>query len=605
MFGFGKKERQGSLEKPKSFWGSEIAQSQLKMSFKMFLDAGVYIILIWLILMAIYLQLQYGFGTLLHNLNIYFEAKWDVFVGLKKYFLLCQNAACTKTGYYPASVVAQVYGNWAAGVLRNVLVFTFLFALLSPIGFFLILKIFKWKAQEVARADHLRGRKILTEKELARELPTPRRLPLLRKVKLPIEYETQHLLVLGKTGMGKTTLLSQQMEVVRNENMKAIVYDFKGDYIRKFYDPERDKLLNPLDKRSVDWNIFNDIQTELDATAIATSLIPPALGEKEFWHTGARSVFLAILRTCMREDKKTNAAIWEMLSMDSEALYNKLDEHGEGAACKFIEPGAKGQTAGVLATLIQHTQIFEKMKHIDGDFSLRRWLYDENEAGWLFIVGHEQVKDLLRPLLSLSVDFLTRLTLSLPDNINRRIFFFIDEIGTLQYLPSLIDFLTEARSKGGALIAGTQDLGRLRKTYGHDLLDTLLVNFTNVLSFSIEGESAEIVSKLFGEEETTETNVHYSFGPEDLRDGMNLRKERRIKRVVLASELASLKKFEAYCKLTEGQLAKGSIEKKFIEARADVKEFEPIEHLSIEQAIKQSENIAKQSENMNEGIENI
>ena len=448
---FGKKDRHGSLERPKGYWGSEIFQTQFKMQAKMYLDAAIIVLFVWLFLLLIYLQLKYGLGTILHNLNIYFQARWDQFVGVKKYFLLCKNADCTKTGYYPASIAAQVYANWLNSILKNVLAFASLLIVLYPAGLYIVLKVFKKKAQEVARADHLRGRKILTERELASELPKPRRLPLLRKVKLPIEYETQHLLVLGKTGMGKTTLLSQQMEVVRNEGLKAIVYDYKGDYIRKFYDPNKDKLLNPLDKRSVAWNIFNDIETELDATAIATSLIPPALGEKEFWHTGARSVFLAILRTCMREDKKTNADIWEMLSMGGEALYNKLDEHGEGAACKFIEPGAKGQTAGVLATLIQHTQILEKMKHLDGDFSLRKWLYNEANNGWLFLVGHEQVKDLLRPLLSLSVDFLTRLTLSLPDDINRRIFFFIDEIGTLQYLPSLIDFLTEARSKGGGV----------------------------------------------------------------------------------------------------------------------------------------------------------
>jgi len=585
---FGKQQRHGTTEKPKGFWGSEILQTQVKMQAKMYIDAAILVFFVWLVLLLFYLHYKYGLGYLFRNFNLYVQAKYDAFMGVNHKFLLCNDPQCKTYGYYLPAYAAQVYSIWLRSVLRNVLAFASLFVLLYPAGVYFVVKIFKRKAQEVARADHIRGRKILTEKELASALPKPRRLPLLRKVKLPIEYETQHLLVLGKTGMGKTTLLSQQMEVVRNEGLKAIVYDFKGDYIRKFYDPDRDKLLNPLDRRSAAWNIFNDIETELDATAIATSLIPPALGEKEFWHTGARSVFLAILRTCMRESKKTNAAIWEMLSMDSEELYNKLNEHGEGAACKFIDPGAKGQTAGVLATLIQHTQIFEKMQHLDGDFSLRKWLYSEDNNGWLFIVGHEQVKDLLRPILSLSVDFLTRLTLSLPDDINRRIFFFIDEIGTLQYLPSLIDFLTEARSKGGALIAGTQDLGRLKKTYGHDLLDTFLVNFTNVLSFGIEGESAEIVSRLFGEEETTETNIHYSFGPEDMRDGMNLRKERKIKRVVLASELASLKKFEAYVKLTEGQFAQGSIEKKFIEAKENVKEFEPIEHLSIEQLIIKS-----------------
>ena len=575
------KKDHGSIEKPKGFWGSEILQTQVKMQAKMLLDAGVIVFFVWLFFMLIYLHFKYGLGTIFHNLNMYLQAKWDSFVSVKKYFLLCENTNCTKTGYYPPNIAAQVYARWLNTVLASITEFFLLFVLMFPFGVIFMSRVFKKKAQDIARADHLRGRKILTESELASALPKPRRLPLLRKVKLPVEYETQHLLVLGKTGMGKTTLLSQQMQVIRKEGLKAIVYDFKGDYIRKFFNPEHDKLLNPLDKRSAAWNIFNDIHNELDATAIATSLIPPVLGEKEFWHTGARTVFLAILRTCMRENNKTNAAIWEMLSMDSEELYNKLNEHGEGAACKFIDPSAKGQTAGVLATLVQHTQIFEKMQHIDGDFSLRRWLYDENETGWLFIVGHEQVKDLLRPLLSLVVDFLTRLTLSLPDDISRRLFFFIDEIGTLQYLPSLIDFLTEARSKGGALVAGTQDLGRMRKTYGHDLLDTLLVNFTNILSFSIEGESAEIVSRLLGEEETTETNVHYSFGPEDLRDGMNLRKERKIKRVVLASELASLKKFEAYCKLTEGQLAKGYIEKKFIDAREDVKEFEPVDTLTF------------------------
>ena len=601
-------KKHGSIESPKGFWGSEVLITQIKMQAKKIFTTMSIILVVWLLLLVAYLHFQYGLNIIFHNFMVYLKAKWAVFTHSKEMFLLCQGKNCSSEAYYPATIAAEVYARWFNQLLSSVLGFASLLILLFPVGYYIVSKVFTKKAEEIARADHLRGRKILTESELAKELPKPRRLPLLRRVKLPIEYETQHLLVLGKTGMGKTTLLSQQMEVVRGENLKAIVYDYKGDYIRKFYDPNKDKLLNPLDKRSVAWNIFNDIETELDATALATSLIPPSniVANERFWLDAARTVFLAILRSCVKDKETTNAAIWKRLSMPVGELYNYLLGHNENAACTFIDPNAKNTASNVMSTVIEFTQIFEKMQHVNGDFSLKRWLIDENETGWLFIVGHEQVKDLLRPILSLAVDFLTRSVLSLPDDLNRRIFFFVDELGTLQYLPSLIDFLTEARSKGGALIAGTQDLGRLRKIYGKDILDTLLVNFTNILSFGIEGESAEIVSLLFGEEETTETNVHYNFGPMDVRDGMNLRKERKIKRVVLASELASLRKFEAYCKLTEGQLAKGSIEKKFIEARADIKEFEPIETLKIDhEIIKQNDSVEKVGKNeQNEGKKN-
>lgn len=598
-------KRRGSIEKPKGFWGAEILLTQLKMQARMFLDAAIVVLVVWIILLLAYLHFQYGLGVIFHNFIVYMKAEWDVLFHVNRLFPLCRGDNCSSIGYYPPDVTAHVYTRWFNGVLASVLGFASLLLLIYPVGVFVILRVFKGKAKEVANAEHLRGRRILTEKELAEELPKPGRLPLLKRVKLPVEYETQHLLVIGKTGMGKTTLISQQLQTVRDEKLKTIIYDYKGDYIRRFFDPEKDKLLNPLDKRSAPWNIFNDIETELDAVTFATSLIPPSniTSSERYWLDGARTVFLAILRSCIKDKETTNAAIWKRLSMPVSELHSYLLAHNENAACTFIDPEAKSQAAGIVSTLMDFTQIFEKMQHINGNFSLKKWLLNEDETGCLFVVGHEQVKDLLRPILSLSVDFLTRSVLSLSDDLNRRVFFFVDELGTLQYLPSLIDFLTEARSKGGCLIAGTQDLGRLRKIYGKDILDTLLVNFTNLLSFGVEGESAEIVSRLFGEEETTETNVHYNFGPMDVRDGMNLRKDRRIKRIVLASELASLRKFEAFVKLTEGQLAKGEIKKKFVSARDDIKEFEPIEVLKIEHIVEQNkgeidESSCKRNESM-------
>lgn len=586
-------EEKHEFEKPRGFWGSEILQTQTKMQAKMFLDAALIAFTAQLVLLFFWLAHKYGFGTLLTNINTYIQAKYMSFMHVQKQYLLCVNTSCTKQAYFPASTAAQAYGQWLGQVWKTTISFLAFSIFLYPLAIWGLLHIFRKKAQEVAKAEHLRGRKILSEKELAKELPKPRRLPLLEKVQLPVEYETQHLLVLGKTGMGKTTILAQQMEVVRNEGLKAIVYDYKGDYIRRFYRYGVDKIFNPLDKRCVPWNIFNDIHNELDARALADSLVPPSEGgEGKFWRDGTREIFFAILRSCWKNGETTNRAVWEKISLPPDKMYEYFEKEKENNALSFLSQ-ASGQYAGMKASLVQYTGFLEKFSEVDGDFSLSGWVKSDG-GDWLFVVQNPSAEHMLRPVLSLAIDHLSREVLSMPNDLNRRIFFFVDEFGTLQRLPSVIKFLTVARSKGGCLIAGTQDVGNIESRYGRNLLDTLLSNFTNLLSLGVDGATAELISKNFGEEETTETNTHYNFGPEEVRDGISLQKQRKIKQVVLASELSSLKKFEAYVKLTEGQLGKGEIPKKFVQEDESIEFFVPAENLGM------AKNVETQIEKENE-----
>jgi type IV secretory pathway TraG/TraD family ATPase VirD4 len=215
---------------------------------------------------------------------------------------------------------------------------------------------------------------------------------VLRGVKLPVEYETRHMLILGKTGMGKTTLISHQLQTLRDEKVKVIIYDYKGDMVRKFYDPERgDKIFNPLDKRTVKWNIFREIQSEPDILSLATSLIPPAFSNDKYFHDGARTVFASVLKSLLADNRATNKDIWDVLSMPHNDIYTYLQKHNQYSALQFIPLDAKPQAAGILSTLIEYTQIFEKLALIDGDFSLHGWLTNEEEKGWLFVVGYENL----------------------------------------------------------------------------------------------------------------------------------------------------------------------------------------------------------------------
>ena len=76
----------------------------------------------------------------------------------------------------------------------------------------------------------------------------------------PYQAECQHTLVVGANGVGKTVLISELVEQIRKRGDKAIIYDKKGDYTKWFYDPQKDKILNPFDKRSEEWNLLAEIE---------------------------------------------------------------------------------------------------------------------------------------------------------------------------------------------------------------------------------------------------------------------------------------------------------------------------------------------------------
>ncbi len=69
-------------------------------------------------------------------------------------------------------------------------------------------------------------------------------------------------------------------------------------------------------------------------------------------------------------------------------------------------------------------------------------------------------------MLSLFIDFMGRKLLSLDDDENRSIYFILDEFGTLQKMPTIVDILTQARSKGGRVFLGTQDFSKIDEIYG-------------------------------------------------------------------------------------------------------------------------------------------
>src|SRR3546814_17857986 len=68
-------------------------------------------------------------------------------------------------------------------------------------------------------------------------------------INVPHAFETEHVLICGAPGTGKTNMIVKMLEGIRAKGKRAIVYDTAGTFVEKFYREGKDILLTPLDER--------------------------------------------------------------------------------------------------------------------------------------------------------------------------------------------------------------------------------------------------------------------------------------------------------------------------------------------------------------------
>ena len=408
--------------------------------------------------------------------------------------------------------------------------------------------LFKGKSKRQLETKHIAGAGLVTTGDFVKQIGNGD-LPF-GSFRLPVKEETKHCLTIGRPGTGKTVFLSQVVERLIQRNAKGVIYDFKGDYVSRFYDPNRDILFNPLDQRCAGWNLFSDIKTKLDINVMASSLIPPVYTGDTFWNDAARGVFSGILHHLWRNEQRTNADIWTGVTAPGEQIHEWLRNTPEGqTGFRYIEDASSKQALSVFATMMQYTAAFEYMSQGDSTFSVSEWLTNER-PGFIFVTNQSDLKDTLKPILSLFIDFLGKKLLSLPDDLQRRVFFLLDEFGTLQRLSSIKELLIASRSKGGSCWIGIQDIGQLNKLYTQDVADTIVNACGSSVMFAVsDPRTAKYLVDKIGDTEIMEAEETYSMGVANYRDGVSLTQRRKRQRLILDSELMNLPDLQAYVKI--------------------------------------------------------
>lgn len=455
-------------------------------------------------------------------------------------------------GAVPAAKLAAWLIDVAGESLVSMKKYFMLSLLVYPVGFVLANKYYLKHGKDLIQDKHIRGVKLIDEKELAKQMEANKEKTdfQIGGTSMPVTAECKHSLTAGRIGTGKTTAMLKVMSRSMARGDKGLIYDYKGDFVEHFYSKERgDVVFNPLDSRCCGWSVLNEVQTKMDIENIAASIIPDAKENKDsYFNTGARDIFAGMLFYLKKNDKTSNRDIWNMIVAPKEETAEKFtNTPGCERARTYFDEADDKSYASVYNTMMQYVKVFEYMAHIDGDFSLRKWI--EEGKGWIFVTNRETEKETLRPILSLMIDLLSRRALDLSNDLNRRLFFFLDEFGTLQKLTSIVSLLTGGRSRGVSVWIGIQDIGAITNIYGEHTRQTIVNALTTKILFGVsEPDTAKYLSQIISTQEVSVVSEGQSWGPALMRDGMSVNRSDKDKALVTAAELIDLKELHCYVK---------------------------------------------------------
>lgn len=401
------------------------------------------------------------------------------------------------------------------------------------------------------RRKHLSGKKILPAWRVSLKLKLSLQASPIRIGSLPLvkETETQHILVSGGTGSGKTNCFHHILPQIRNSGQKAIIVDTTGVLVSKYFREGKDVLLNPFDERGADWNPWSECKNDVDFDSLAQSFIPISHSDRDnYWRVAASTVFSALL---LKYKEEKNIKIKELSKIILCEPLSELCKEVQGTkGAAHLDMASEKTAASIRSVATSFLSCLEYLKNTEKPFSIRRWVEKGGDDSCLFIASKVGERSSINPLISSWCSIAIRSLIQMEPDVHRRLWFIIDELPSLQKLKDLETLLTEGRKFGACALLALQSPAQLEAIYGHETSRVILGNCATRVSFyEQDPEIAARISKIFGEFEYEDLQEGVSYGAHEMRDGVSLSKQQRIRPVVSASSIQSLRKQEAYVKL--------------------------------------------------------
>ena len=346
-----------------------------------------------------------------------------------------------------------------------------------------------WKLGDIPAEIHIRGRKLTySAREASQALRPPR--SFFRKsapagvkihpgIAITEQQECRHILLLGGSGSGKTSILWPVINQAVARGDKCLIFSFKGDFQQKATFPF--SLLAPWDSRSVRWQLGKDIRTRLHAESLAKTLIPTP-DKDPIWAQGAQGLLTAIIS----EVQSKYGEAWGFFRLaqacsvalsDYDSLVNTVMNESPLARSFLMGKDSK-TTASYLAQMASNLSDVVNLGVADYSnqgqpWSIRDWLSGRTPNA--AILGYlSESEELSGAYCASIIEQVVKQVLSFPDLSPdaRRIWLFLDEVPQVGKIPSITSALEAARSKGCRVVLGMQGVAQLEEHgYSKNTLD--------------------------------------------------------------------------------------------------------------------------------------
>jgi hypothetical protein len=378
-----------------------------------------------------------------------------------------------------------------------------------------------------------------------RELRAPALKPIMiGPMPMPLHLENRNMLICASVGAGKSVAMESMIASAVRRRDKMAVIDPNGTFYSKFSFPN-DIILNPFDRRSAGWTLFNEIKGVHDFDRMAKSVIPPQIDPSdEQWCAYARDVLADTMRKLAEQGEEDQDTLVRILVREDGKVIRDFLANTDSQG--YFRENAEKAIASIQFMMNKYVRPLRFMTH--GDFSLHRWVHDPH-AGNLFITWREDMRAAQRPLVATWIDTICATILSYEPMTGTRLWLFLDELESLGRLESFVPAATKGRKHGLRIVGSIQDWAQLDETYGKDAARTLLACFRNYLIFGASNAfNADKASEILGKQHVERIQVTTSTG----RGGSS----RHVvasppEPVVLDSEISNLKDLHGYVMFAE------------------------------------------------------
>lgn len=323
---------------------------------------------------------------------------------------------------------------------------------------------------------------------------------------VPRQLETEHMLLVGGTGAGKTTILQGILDGALKLGDRVLALDVKGDMTARWPTDEF-VLLSTDDKRCTRWDIGRDIRTADDAMEFSMELIPETSDPS--WSAGARRVLAALVQVLQAKAANSRTS-WgwhhldDLLQKPVAELHSLLaaDHPAEASFIDVTNDATLKQAMSfylvMAANAGQIVRVCAKAAKKGGktrSLSIREWAAGSGPNSLLLHQSQRQPQlsaTIARLVLKIVADAVVS---EASQEDPTPIWIVLDELPQIGRCAAVPRLAAIGRSAGVRLVAAIQSPAQLRDTYGRETSQALTDNFaTKIVGRVSSGSTASEIS---------------------------------------------------------------------------------------------------------------